>query len=92
MAEQQFAGQAGKIVSLHDLPVGGSAIVTSIRAEGLTRRRMMDLGLIPGTRVEAVRISPAGDPKAYRIRGAVIAFRKEEAHQVLINLINHKGE
>ncbi|MDD4238497.1 MAG: FeoA family protein [Desulfotomaculaceae bacterium] len=78
-----------KIISLHDLPVGKLATVSSIQAAGLTRRRMLDLGLVPGTRVKALRISPAGDPKAYRIRGAVIAFRKEEAQQILIN---YKGE
>lgn len=79
----------GKVISLHDLPVGSTATVNSIQAEGITRRRMMDLGLVPGTRVEALRISPAGDPRAYKIRGAVIAFRKEEAHKILIEF---KGE
>lgn len=80
---------AVKTIRLHDLPIGKSATVISIQAEGLTRRRMLDLGLVPGTRVEALRVSPAGDPKAYRIRGAVIAFRKEDAHQIQIN---YKGE
>jgi len=80
---------ADRVITLYDLPVGNTAIVDSIQAEGMTRRRMMDLGLVPGTRVETLRISPAGDPKAYRIRGAVIAFRKEEALKVLIDF---KGE
>jgi len=74
----------GKVMSLGDLPVGSWATVNDIRAGGITRRRMLDLGLVPGTRVEALRVSPAGDPKAYRIRGAVIALRKEEAHKILI--------
>jgi ferrous iron transport protein A len=89
MENRQGDHPADKIISLHDLPIGRSATINSIRAEGMTRRRMLDLGLVPGTRVEALRISPAGDPRAYRIRGAVIAFRKEEAHQILIN---YKGE
>jgi len=80
---------AGRVITLYDLPVGNTAIVDSIQADGMTRRRMMDLGLVPGTRVETLRISPAGDPKAYRIRGAVIAFRKEEALKILIDF---KGE
>lgn len=75
----------GHMMSLYELPVGKSAIVESIQAEGVTRRRMLDLGLVPGTRVEALRVSPAGDPKAFRIRGTVIAFRKEEGAQVLVN-------
>lgn len=86
MENRQGNQPAYRIISLYDLPVGRSAIVNSIQAEGISRRRMLDLGLVPGTRVEALRVSPAGDPKAYRIRGAVIAFRKEEAHQILVNL------
>jgi len=78
-----------KIISLYDLPIGKWATVNAIQAEGITRRRILDLGLIPGTRVEALRVSPGGDPKAFRIRGAVIAFRKEDAHQIQIN---YKGE
>lgn len=85
MENRQLDNRADEIISMYDLPVGKSATVSSIQAEGITRRRMLDLGLVPGTRVEALRISPAGDPKAYRIRGAVIAFRKEEAFQILIN-------
>lgn len=73
-------------VTLHDLPVGKSAVVLAISSEGITKRRMMDLGLVPGTRVETVRISPAGDPKAFNIRGAVIAFRKEESSKILIEV------
>ncbi|MGQ9556920.1 MAG: FeoA family protein [Desulfurispora sp.] len=76
---------AGTVLSLYELPVGKSATVHSIQARGLTRRRMLDLGLVPGTRVEALRVSPAGDPRAYRIRGTVIAFRKEEARQIQIS-------
>lgn len=72
-------------MALYDLPIGKTAIVNSIQAEGITRRRMLDLGLIPGTKVEALRVSPTGDPKAFRIRGAVIAFRKEEGSQILVN-------
>lgn len=74
------------ILCLKDLPLGKSAIVNSIQAEGITRRRMLDLGLIPGTKVEALRVSPAGDPKAFRIRGAVIAFREEEGSKILVEL------
>lgn len=73
------------IMSLYDLPIGKTAIVNSIQAEGISRRRMLDLGLVPGTKVEALRVSPSGDPKAFRIRGAVIAFRQEEGTKILIN-------
>lgn len=81
--------QAGQIIPLADLPLGKWGTVHSIRSEGITRRRMLDLGLVPGTRVEAVRNSPAGDPTAFNIRGALIAFRKEEGQKILVEF---KGE
>lgn len=81
----QFEVRDGNTMALYYLPVGKTATVQSIQAEGITRRRMLDLGLIPGTKVEAIRVSPAGDPKAYRIRGAVIAFREEESSQILVS-------
>jgi len=48
---------------------------------------MLDLGLICGTRVEALQKSPSGDTVAYKIRGAVIALRSEEASQIIVELL-----
>ncbi|MGI6565989.1 MAG: ferrous iron transport protein A [Firmicutes bacterium] len=73
--------------SLADLPVGAASIVMELRAVGSTRRRLLDLGFVPDTAVEAVRRSPMGDPTAYQIRGAVIALRKEDADAVLVRPI-----
>lgn len=89
MKEHNGKGPPGNLISLFDLPLNSRATVMSIQATGITRRRMMDLGLVPGTRVEALRLSPAGDPKAFKIRGAVIAFRREEAEKILVEW---KGE
>ncbi len=44
----------------------------------------MDLGLVIGSRVEAIRRSPSGDPTAFNIRGAIIALRNENANQISI--------
>lgn len=46
----------------------------------------MDLGIVPGTTVEAEYDSPSGDPTAYRIRGTLIALRREQADQINIAL------
>ncbi len=64
---------------LSDLKKGQTATVSGLRAEGSMRRRLQDIGLIQGTRVECVGISPLGDPAAYLIRGAVIALRNRDA-------------
>ena len=56
--------------SLNTLRVGESALVSHIEAEPAMRRRLLELGLVPGTRVTCAAVSPAGDPAAYLIRGA----------------------
>jgi len=66
-------------LTLDALTVGQSACVAEVRAEPAMRRRLLDIGLIPGTRVSCVAKSPAGDPAAYLIRGAVIALRGRDA-------------
>ncbi|MCB9766943.1 MAG: 50S ribosome-binding GTPase [Candidatus Omnitrophica bacterium] len=64
---------------LSSLPVGETAVVSRIHTDGLLRRRLLDLGFVPSTRVESVRRSPGGDPTIYRVRGAKVALRKSDA-------------
>jgi len=70
--------------SLKDLRQGQKAKVKSILSTGSIRRRLLDIGLIEGTEVECLLKSPAGDPVAYLIRGAVIALRSEDSSNILI--------
>lgn len=74
---------AARLSSLED---GGSATVARLdeSLQGYTRRRLLDLGLTPGARIEAAYSSFLGDPMAYRVRGALIALRKNQADQVWI--------
>ena len=60
------------------------ATVARLETKGELRKRLMDIGLVDGTTIECVRKSPAGDPKAYLIRGAVIALRNEDAATVIV--------
>lgn len=69
---------------LSDLSIGEECRISAIDIDGLMRRRLMDLGFVPGTKVECLRRSPAGDPTAYLVRGTVIALRKEDAARVYI--------
>ncbi|HZK37323.1 MAG TPA: FeoA family protein [Clostridia bacterium] len=73
---------------LFEVNVGSEARISELLSIGLSRRRMLDLGLIPGTIINVIRKSPLGDPIAYNIRGALIALRKEEAKQILVSKIN----
>ena len=67
---------------LSALAEGESAYVTEISAGPAMDRRLTDLGLVRGTRVTCVLRSPAGDPCAYLIRGALIALRRADADGV----------
>ncbi len=77
---------AGAFETLAALPSGESAEVVEILpgCVGAQRRRLLDLGLVPGTRVEAVMSSAAGNPMAFRIRGSLIALRRDQARWVRI--------
>ena len=72
------------ILQLSELPIGRSARVFSLLSSGNERRRMLDLGMIKGTVVEAVPKSPSGDPVAYFIRGTLLAIRAEDAEKCLV--------
>ena len=73
-------------VPLHALRPGeeGRVLSLSHRCRGPERRRFLDLGVLPGTVIRAEMRSPNGDPTAYRIRGALIAFRAEQADVIRI--------
>ncbi|MFY9177951.1 MAG: FeoA family protein [Caldicoprobacterales bacterium] len=73
-----------RYIPLNLLPLGSCAKVKELTAAGNTRRRMLDLGLIKGTKVQAINRSPSGDPVAYFFRGAVIALRSEEASRIIV--------
>jgi len=57
----------------------------SARIRGVERRRLMDLGLMPGTKIRVEMTSAGGDPTAYRIRGALIALRKTQTDQIFVS-------
>lgn len=69
-------------ILLSALGVGQSARVCRVRPGTAMQRRFLDIGFIPGTRVTCVGKSPAGDPAAYAVRGAVIALRKSDAADI----------
>ncbi len=74
---------------LTTLPMGEKGRVVAIGAScrGLTRRRFLDLGITPGVSIEPVMESAFHDPTAYRVRGTLIALRREQADMVWIEKI-----
>lgn len=71
-------------LSLCQLAPGESAIIKKIYCSGSMRRRLLDIGMTELTKVVCVGVSPAGDPKAFLIRGAVIALRREDSINIVI--------
>lgn len=70
--------------TLDTLPAGQAATVTGLLTRGGMRRRLLDLGFFQGNPVFALYRSPAGDPTAYLVCGAVIALRREDASGILV--------
>ncbi|KQY50128.1 FeoA family protein [Nocardioides sp. Root140] len=73
-------------MTLDELPRSGRAMVTGLDASGAARRRLMDLGVLPGVEVTAEGTSPLGDPTAYRVRDTVIALRRVQARGIHVVL------
>ena len=71
-----------EIIRLCDLKSGEVANVKEIYTECRICRRLFDIGLIPGTRVECIFTSPLGGMKAYLVRGALIAIRNEDCESI----------
>lgn len=59
--------------------------VVKLNAVGSMRKRLMDIGLLEGTKIKCVGESPLGDPKAYLIRGAVIAIRNSDGKNIILD-------
>ena len=68
-----------QVRTLGALAIGEGGVVRGLGLDGAMRRRLLELGLVPGTRAECVLRAPAGSPAAYLVRGAVIALRQCDA-------------
>ena len=78
-------------LTLDQLQPGHSAIITRLTADGMNRRRLMDLGILPGTQLTVELKSPLGEPVAYRVRDTLIALRRSQARQIEIELVEKEA-
>ena len=80
---------AERINALADLSPGSVCQIVSLELSGLLRRRILDLGIVPGTLIRCIRRGPSGDPTAYLVRETLIALRSEDAAQISVRkLVN----
>jgi ferrous iron transport protein A len=76
------ARSPGRILSL--LPVGATAVVYRVSGARHTVRRLLEMGLVPGTAVTVQREAPLGDPIELRVRNYALSIRRAEAHGIEI--------
>ncbi|HEV2393626.1 MAG TPA: FeoA family protein [Verrucomicrobiae bacterium] len=69
---------------LSSVPAGHSATVAEIKLPPARRPRLMEMGLLVGTKVELVRFAPLGDPIEIKVRGYNLTLRKHEAEQIFV--------
>jgi ferrous iron transport protein A len=65
--------------SLAALPLGTEAVISRVQTTPALARRLMELGLVPGTRVSVTRVAPLGDPLELRLRNYALSIRRTEA-------------
>lgn len=74
-------------MTLDKLGVGGSGTIKTVGGEGDLRLHLLDMGVIPGTRVEITRIAPMGDPVEVYLRGYTLSLRLEDAANVEVEAL-----
>ena len=73
-------------MTLDKLPLGQEAVITAVGGEGALRCRLLDMGLIPRTRVRVEKIAPLRDPLELRVRGYSLSLRKEDAGKIEVEV------
>lgn len=69
---------------LTSVALGTTVTVAEINLSPASRPRLMEMGLLVGTKVELVRFAPMGDPVEIKVRGYNLTLRKSEAEQILV--------
>ncbi|MCL2210433.1 MAG: ferrous iron transport protein A [Treponema sp.] len=74
-------------MTIKDLQIGKSGIVETVGGEKVLRRRLLDMGITPGTTVTVKKAAPMGDPIELLLRGYVLSLRLQDAEKITIKEI-----
>ena len=77
-------------MTLDELKIGHTGVITAVKGEGALRLRLLDMGLIPKTKVSLIKVAPMGDPIEICVRGYELTLRKDDARN--ISLAEEEGE
>ena len=82
--------QRGRNMTLKDLKIGESAVITKVGGEGALRQHFLDMGVIPGAETTVVKFAPMGDPMELQIHGYELTLRLADADQIEITPIKER--
>ena len=71
-------------MTLDHLPIGSEGDITAVGGEGSLRLRLLDMGLVPRTRVKVCKVAPMGDPIQIQVRGYALTLRLEDAANITL--------
>lgn len=71
-------------MTLDEIKTGGSAVVGAVRGDGAMRLRLLDMGIVPGTKIRVNRRAPTGDPIEVELRGYRLTLRHADAQTIVI--------
>lgn len=74
-------------MTLKEVKIGESCVVTSLGKKGVARRRIMEMGVTPGVTVKVIKVAPFGDPIEVNVRGYELSLRKSEAEQIIVEKV-----
>lgn len=76
------------MTSLNTIQPGKTGIIKTVGGEGALRRRLLDMGLTPGTRIKVNKIAPMGDPMELYLRGYVLTLRLDDAAKIQVEEVD----
>ena len=75
-----------KVENLSQLPLNKNGKIDKIECDEGIKRRLLDMGLVKGTNIVPILVSPSGDPRAFLVRGTIIAIREDDAKNIKIKM------
>lgn len=72
------------VIALSDMQVGDSGIVEALQGRGNIQHRLVDMGVVKGTRITVVKKAPLGDPIEVKVKGCALALRMNEAAMIRV--------
>lgn len=78
------------MMKLNELKIGQSAVIKAVGGEGALRNRLIDMGLIPKTRLTLIKVAPMGDPLEIHLRGYDLTIRLEDAADIEVEPMDKK--